>query len=320
MPETSKAEWERALKMDERSLEKIRRDIETLRDGGEVENLTLENALKVEKGLEQVIRNKKQLIAKLARSEFEGNPVTAYEDALIADRMTDRLATVYHSSPGALRKYLREHPNADKSKHQVSTKHKPKARPQRERGYEVGRAKNDVERFQRNLDEDTKALESAKDDKERAEIQRDIDSGKKNLEQAKARMESADSEHSKHKKKQATEVTAFEDALATERIAIRFAASKAFIGEVGRTLYAIKIDGVDSSFVQQPMGRQIEDLQKVKEWQSDAKKDWISTKPRKGQKPMPELKRWLKAVNPSEFYAKWDLSVDDDARQIFYKK
>lgn len=126
------------------------------------------------------------------------------------------------------------------------------------------------------------------------------------------------SDRGRHRQK-ASAVERFESALLVERVATRFAASKVFIGEVGRTLYAIKIEGVDSSFVQQPLGRQLDDLKKIKEWQAGAKKDWISTKPRKGQKPMAELKRWMKSVNPSEVYAKWDLSVDDDTRQIFYK-
>jgi hypothetical protein len=68
-----------------------------------------------------------------------------------------------------------------------------------------------------------------------------------------------------------------------------------------------------------PLGRQTEEWAKIREWQKDARKDWISTKPRKGQKTVTELKRWLKAAQPSEFFASWYLSVDDDSLLILYK-
>lgn len=148
------------------------------------------------------------------------NPVREFENALLSERLVDRFATVYHSSPGERSKYLREHPNADPSKHQVSTKHKPKARPQREREYAVGRGQSQVDKIKRNLDEDTKALDSAKDDKERGEIQRDIDSGKKRLEEAQGALDKATKgrDEKKRKPKEASVVVAFEEALA-----VRFA-------------------------------------------------------------------------------------------------
>lgn len=105
------------------------------------------------------------------------------------------------------------------------------------------------------------------------------------------------------------------------RLAERFLkqAAKSFIGEVGGYLYAVQIEGVDPRFMQQPFGRQVDALAAIKEWKQGAKSDWISTKPRKGQKPAVELRRWIKATNPREFWARWDLRVDDDSREIFYK-
>jgi hypothetical protein len=97
-----------------------------------------------------------------------------------------------------------------------------------------------------------------------------------------------------------------------------------FVGEIsnagfvggGTTLYAIKIEGVDPTFLDRPFGRQAEEWQKIREWQKHAKHDWFTAKPRKGQNAKTELKRWIKAVNPKEFFAK--LNPGDDSHQIFY--
>jgi hypothetical protein len=97
-----------------------------------------------------------------------------------------------------------------------------------------------------------------------------------------------------------------------------------FVGEIsnagfvggGSTLYAIKIEGVDPTFLDRPFGRQAEEWQKIREWQKTAKHDWFTAKPRKGQNAKTELKRWIKAVNPKEFFAK--LNPGDDSHQIFY--
>ena len=62
--ETTKKEWEIALKSDEKMLAKIREDIKKLEKGDEVENLTLPNAKQVEKALSQVVENKKRMLSK----------------------------------------------------------------------------------------------------------------------------------------------------------------------------------------------------------------------------------------------------------------
>jgi len=92
-----------------------------------------------------------------------------------------------------------------------------------------------------------------------------------------------------------------------------------FVGEIGGYLYAVQIEGVNPRFAQAAFGRQLDDLRLIEAWKNGAKKDWVSTKPRKGQKPLPELKKWLASVGPREFYAKWDLRVDDDTRVIYFK-
>lgn len=114
MPDISKADWERALKMDRKSLEQMQAAIKTLRGGGEVENLTLENALRVESGLKQVIKNKEQLIEKLASSATRD----IFERALTVDRIATRFA-MEHPSEKARRKYLKDHPGAEPAMHTV---------------------------------------------------------------------------------------------------------------------------------------------------------------------------------------------------------
>ena len=94
---------------------------------------------------------------------------------------------------------------------------------------------------------------------------------------------------------------------------------KRFVGEIDGYLYAVQIEGVNPRFAQDALGRQLDDLRLIEAWKKGAKHAGIFTKPRKGQKPLQELKRFL-ASNPTprEFYAKWDLRVDDDVRDIYY--
>lgn len=103
--------------------------------------------------------------------------------------------------------------------------------------------------------------------------------------------------------------------------ALRSSGGKQFIGEVGNFLYAVKIPGFDPSDLQRNMSGAVALNAALKAWRESGgiKEEWISTKPRKGQKPGPELRKWVKAVAPSEFYARWDLSVDDDTRKISFK-
>lgn len=77
----SPEEWEKALKHDEDMLEQIRKDLKTLQSGGEVKNLTLDGAKGVEQGLEEVIKNKKNLLKKLktASVETSGDSETMYK-------------------------------------------------------------------------------------------------------------------------------------------------------------------------------------------------------------------------------------------------
>jgi len=68
---TTKEEWEAALKTDEALAKRIKADIEKLQRGEKVENLSLEGAKAVLKGVTEVINNKKRLLSKLGCDEIE---------------------------------------------------------------------------------------------------------------------------------------------------------------------------------------------------------------------------------------------------------
>lgn len=87
---------------------------------------------------------------------------------------------------------------------------------------------------------------------------------------------------------------------------------------VGHWGYAIKIDGIVNSFPELPIGRQMDGYQAVEHFKKTAKTDWIGTKARDGKRPLAEVKKWIKAVQPSQFYARWPTDVNDDSVQIWY--
>jgi len=86
--ETTKKEWQEALKRDEQDLKKLRKDMADLKAGKAVENLTLENAKTIEQGLEATIQSKKRMISKLAAVEFQ----TVLEARVASDEIKDEPA------------------------------------------------------------------------------------------------------------------------------------------------------------------------------------------------------------------------------------
>lgn len=97
-------------------------------------------------------------------------------------------------------------------------------------------------------------------------------------------------------------------------------ANKPSFGRVDKFNYAVKIDTLDSNdFYTQILGRQLEDLKKVKDWQKDAKIAYIGAK---GKSTMTAVKQWVKDNNPKEFYAHWQADSNfykDDSVKIAYK-
>lgn len=96
---------------------------------------------------------------------------------------------------------------------------------------------------------------------------------------------------------------------------------KPAFGQDGKINYAVQIDSLDSNeFFKAPFGRQLSDLKKVQQWKETAKKGYVGAK---GKPTMSQVKKWVKEVKPSEFYARWKKDSDmwkDDSVEIFYKK
>lgn len=84
--------------------------------------------------------------------------------------------------------------------------------------------------------------------------------------------------------------------------------------------YAVNIDSLDSNeFFKEPFGRRMGDMRKVNEWSKTAKKGYAMSK---GKPTMASVKKWVKEMNPSEFYARWQkdsIMYKDDSVEILYK-
>lgn len=81
----------------------------------------------------------------------------------------------------------------------------------------------------------------------------------------------------------------------------------------------VKIKGVDKEFYKAPFGRQLDDLKKVKAFIETAKSYYVGAK---GKGTLAAVKQWIKATNPSEYYAKWrkdSSNYKDDSVQVYYR-
>jgi len=96
---------------------------------------------------------------------------------------------------------------------------------------------------------------------------------------------------------------------------------KTSFGSVGGFNYAVSIDSLDSNeFYKKIFGQQLSDLRRVQDFCKEAKSDHVGSK---GKATMASVKRWVKEVKPSEFYARWQkdsANYKDDCVEIFYKK
>lgn len=83
--------------------------------------------------------------------------------------------------------------------------------------------------------------------------------------------------------------------------------------------YAVEVSGVAKDFFKQPFGRQIDDMKKLKEFMSSAKKTHVGAK---GKSTMAAVKAWVKEAKPSQYYAKWQsdsANYKDDSVEVYYK-
>jgi len=98
---------------------------------------------------------------------------------------------------------------------------------------------------------------------------------------------------------------------------------KPAFGEAEGKSYAVQINSLDTNeFFKQSFGRSMGDWRKAQQFVADpsTKKDYVDAK---GKPTMASVKKWVKDMNPSEFYAKWQKdssSWKDDSVEIFYKK
>jgi hypothetical protein len=97
-------------------------------------------------------------------------------------------------------------------------------------------------------------------------------------------------------------------------------APKPFIGKSDGFNWAVKIDGVDNQFPTYSFGRRLDDQRKAVEWAKTAKTAYADAK---GKATMGAVRKWIKEVRPSEFFAKWEpdsSSYKNDSVEISYKK
>ena len=98
---------------------------------------------------------------------------------------------------------------------------------------------------------------------------------------------------------------------------------KAGFGNSEGFSHAVSIDALDSNeFFKASFGRQLNDLKRVREWKASqgVKTDHVGAK---GKSTMAAVKKWVKEVKPTEFYARWkqdSSNYKDDSVEIFYKK
>jgi len=101
-------------------------------------------------------------------------------------------------------------------------------------------------------------------------------------------------------------------------ISIREAAK--YFGSFEGMSYAVKIDGIPNDYYSLPFGRKIDYRNKIKEFKADAKSTYVGAK---GESTMKAVKKWVKEMGVSQFYASWKSDSrmhSDDSVEIFYKE
>lgn len=96
-------------------------------------------------------------------------------------------------------------------------------------------------------------------------------------------------------------------------------ASKGFVGDMGKRSYAVKIDGVDSSFLGKSMGQQTDEWEKIKAFKETAKKTSVDAK---GKGSVAAVKAWIKMRKPDQYFATWQSDSDnykDDSVEVWFK-
>jgi hypothetical protein len=110
--ETSKEEWEKALKIDEELEEYLVDSIKTLESGGKVDNLKLDYAKKGLEGVRAAIKNKKFLISKLAADTSKEAEWKGWNEKMPVQVVEEHGTEVFENLAAAKKK----HPELDPTK------------------------------------------------------------------------------------------------------------------------------------------------------------------------------------------------------------
>jgi hypothetical protein len=98
--------------------------------------------------------------------------------------------------------------------------------------------------------------------------------------------------------------------------------NKPYAGETDGYQWFVNVEGVNNAFPESPFGRRLDDIRTVEAWKAGAQHDWVSTKESKGQHAVAEVKRWIKATKPREWYCKFQPQSDSwsaDSVEIWFK-
>lgn len=88
-----------------------------------------------------------------------------------------------------------------------------------------------------------------------------------------------------------------------------------FVGQVGDFVYVMKVDGIDTDKLQGNMPEQLEELKKLKNFKSNAHRDYIRTKGKDAKKA---VDAWVKEFGPSQYVVQWYKTDKDDSLEVYY--
>jgi hypothetical protein len=96
---------------------------------------------------------------------------------------------------------------------------------------------------------------------------------------------------------------------------------KAIFDNYDKDSFAVKVNALSSNdFFRKPFGHQLDDLRAIVKFKEEAKTGYVGAK---HKNTMAAVKKWVKLVKPTEFYARWRQDSTwwkDDSVEIFYKE
>jgi len=92
-------------------------------------------------------------------------------------------------------------------------------------------------------------------------------------------------------------------------------AAKPFSGLVGDFYYIISAPQIDTDKLTSTLPSQLEELKKIKNWKSNAKRAYIGAKYKKHEKAVAD---WVKEFGPKAYIVSWYKTDKNDSLEIFY--